>query len=485
MNNEILHNDIDDFLKTKFENHAIIPNEELWEKIAPRIMTATVAYSKYIWMRNAFIGTAVSLVGVVFLLLALNTNLLNIKDQGEISLSKTTEIQNNSTKVLPLQEINTNTKNDKVSDSKSTYLSYKSNNSDKKKVSAIVLSTNSIVNIFSAIDEPDTLTEQTSTPESTIVFTTDSLNCPDTNSTKQLADVDTSAYRISNTWVAEIDKSKTNKSKLKNPILELPDIGLNHRNTTSLNPILSSRKHLNKNKISIKELVENFEIGICLNPTLSTRTISQIPNLENSTYDRQYYNDIEKSLITGSTGLDITYIANINWSLMTGIHVSNYKNETQSDALHREVISPNELMLFTSAGKIPIYGTEMDKLPLQSVLNTNINLTYIEIPFIVRYNLSPDFYLDAGMSYSYLSSLKTKITAEDYNADFHYSKLEGININSFSTLVGFGLYYEFTSKLRFEIGPEIKWQINAFDAVGVVTHPLYIGLHAGLKYRFK
>lgn len=485
MNNEILHNDLDDFLKTKFENHAIIPDEELWEKIAPRISTGMVAYTKYIRMRNAFIGTAVSLVGAVFLLLALNTNLFNPKNQNDILQSRTTEMENNSTKDLPIQAINTNTKNDKAVGSKSIYLSYKSKESDKKKALATVLSTNSVVNTISEIEEPKTITEQISQIKSIVTNINDSVKSQKSKSNQLVAVIDTSANSISKTLDTKIGKSKMSKSKPEKPILELPTIDLSALSTPHLNPFSSSDRYQNKGTFSFTELLKRIEIGGSLSPELSTRTLSQPPNTENTTFDSQYYNNIEKSLITGSAGLDLTLRANEDWSFRTGVHVSGYQHETQSDALHREVISPNELMLFTSAGKVPIYGTGMDQLPSQSVLNTKINLTYIEVPLIARYYWFQNLFIDAGVDYSYLMSSKTTITAEEFSGSFTHSEIAGIQKHSFKAIAGIGLDFKISPRLKLEIGPELKWQINSMNVSGINAHPFYIGLRTGLRFKLK
>ena len=200
---------------------------------------------------------------------------------------------------------------------------------------------------------------------------------------------------------------------------------------------------------------------------------------------RNLNNNVEKSLVTGSAGMDLTIKANEDWSFRTGAHVSGYQHETQSDALHREVISPNELMLFTSAGKVPIYGAGMNQLPSQSVFNTKISLTYIEIPLIARYYWFQNLFTDAGVDYSYLMSSKTTITAEEFSGSFTHSEIAGIQKHSFKAIAGLSLDFKISPRLKLEIGPELKWQINSMNVSGINTHPFYIGLRTGLRFKLK
>ncbi|MHB9140718.1 MAG: outer membrane beta-barrel protein [Paludibacter sp.] len=483
MNNEILHDDLDDFLKTKFENHSIIPNEELWEKISPRISTEMVSHTKYIRMRNAFVGTAVSLVGAVFLLLALNTNLFKTKNQNNTLLSKTPEIQNHSTEDLAKQELNIKTVKNKVVGHKTITLNSKSKDIDEKKDFKKLESTNSVLNTIPAIEEPNVLNEQKSSTEPTIAFANDSVKSQNTKFNQQLAVIDTSANILAIIPKTKIDKAKMNKCKPEKPILELPTIDLSEQNNHHLNPFSSSGEYQNKGTFSFSELLKRIEIGGSISPLLSTRTLSQSPNTENTTFDSQYYNNIEKSFITSSEGLDITFRANEDWSFITGVHASGYQHETQSDALHREVISPNELLLYTSAGKVPIYGSGMDQLPGQSVLNTKINLTFIEVPLIVRYYWFQNLFIDAGVDYSYLMSSKTTITAEEFSGSFTHSEIAGIQKHSFKAIAGIGLDFKINPRLKWEIGPELKWQINSMNVSEINVHPLYLGLRTGLRFK--
>lgn len=254
----------------------------------------------------------------------------------------------------------------------------------------------------------------------------------------------------------------------------------------------SSRRPLNRlygdrnsGIFDLSEFLKKIEVGFNYSPLLSTRTLGKNQITENGNIDRQYFNDIEKALLTNNFGLDLLYRANDHWSIRTGIYFTQYRHETQNDALHRDVISPEQLILNTSAGKIPVYGTGMDQLSTLSVFNSRIDLSYLEVPLVARYYWNPHFFTDAGMNYSYLKSSKTSITSEAYTGAFSYSGVEGLRKQAFSASLGFGLDYRLSSRFKFEIGPEVKWQVNSFASNGMNTHPLYWGIRAGIRFKLR
>jgi hypothetical protein len=277
---------------------------------------------------------------------------------------------------------------------------------------------------------------------------------------------------------------KTKRSDLKpeKPILELPKIDFSTWNQGKLNPFASSGSYQNQGKFSFKEFIKRIEIGISVSPYLATRSLSQITAIGNANFDAQYYNNIEKSVISGSAGIDIALKSNEDWTFITGFHLSNYQQQTQNDALHREVIHSNELMLFTSVGKIPIYGAGMDQLPVLSVINTNVSINSFEIPLIARYYWFQNVYIDAGIDYSHITSTKTTIKAEEYTGILSYSEITGLNKNAFKTILGIGFDFKLNKHIQLELGPEAKWQINPLNGVEINTHPLYLGIRTGLRF---
>ncbi|MEL6989030.1 MAG: hypothetical protein AAGK97_14555, partial [Bacteroidota bacterium] len=60
----------------------------------------------------------------------------------------------------------------------------------------------------------------------------------------------------------------------------------------------------------------------------------------------------------------------------------------------------------------------------------------------------------------------------------------GLNNVSFTTNIGLGVNYKMTDKIKFNVEPSLKYQLNAFDESVGDFKPYFIGLYTGVSYRF-
>ena len=63
---------------------------------------------------------------------------------------------------------------------------------------------------------------------------------------------------------------------------------------------------------------------------------------------------------------------------------------------------------------------------------------------------------------------------------------EANNINSvnFSTNLGLGLDYKFTPKLKFNVEPVFKYQLNTFSNTSGSFNPYSLGVYSGFTLKF-
>ncbi len=478
MSHEILHEDLDDFLKNSFEGHTIVPGDELWARIEPQITLNMVPHAKYVRMKYAFIATAASLVAVVFLLFTQNTSLFNSRNQDVLVEVKNSELSNLSTAKIK-------NKDEKVNTSEKRTVSPETKRSGSKmkegKMSKTTLADQSteMASVSTVLnqDSRNNAVSEIRTSESILPVEIDPMECQEMASTEncpsntitELAMPEKPVPVAEKTTIANRDHRKSASS------FHIPKI--------DLGSLFRSSGNRNAGTFDLSEFLKKIEVGFNYSPLLSSRTMGQTPISGNNDIDRQYFNNIEKALLTGSYGLDLMYKANDKWAFRSGFYFSSYRHETQNDALHREVISPDRVILNTSAGKIPVNGTGMDQLPILSVFNARINLSYLEVPFDARYYWYRHLFTDAGMNYAFLRSSRTTITTEEYTGAFSYSGLEGLQKHALSVSLGFGLDYKINKRIKFEIGPEIKWQVNSISASSMNAHPLYWGIRAGIRFK--
>lgn len=486
MNNEILHDDLDDFLKSTFEGHTIVPDDKLWARIEPQITMNMVPHAKYVRMKYAFIAAAASFVAVVFLWFAQNTSIIIPTNHDNSSIVKNSGLINPSDAELKNQREKSNTSESKITSPEAKNTS--SENSNKLKINTNLANNSSHLASVSTDECKDLQLisrDETFAPEPILIVKIDPIECPELIPGQDHTSASIMAMTkrpMPRSGMHKAEKPATGKSSWS---INLPKIDFGSLTFSSRKPL--NRLYGDRNNVifDLSEFLKKIEVGFNYSPLLSSRTLWKNQITENGNIDRQYFNDIEKALLTNNFGLDLLYRANDHWSFRTGFYFTQYRHETQNDALHRDVISPGQLILNTSAGKIPVYGTGMDQLPPLSVFNAKIDLSFLEIPLVARYYWNPHFFTDAGMNYSYLKSSKINITSEDYTGAFSYSGVEGLRKHAFDMSLGLGLDYKLSSRFKLEIGPEVKWQVNSLASNGMITHPLYWGIRTGIRFKWR
>jgi len=113
------------------------------------------------------------------------------------------------------------------------------------------------------------------------------------------------------------------------------------------------------------------------------------------------------------------------------------------------------------------------------------NVGYIEIPLEAIYVLSDKrlgVEIIGGMSTLVLNN--NEIFLESNGLRTNLGTSNALNGVSFTTNLGLGLHYKVTEKVKLNIEPSLKYQLNAYrNSVGEFK-PYYVGLYTGVNYRF-
>lgn len=114
----------------------------------------------------------------------------------------------------------------------------------------------------------------------------------------------------------------------------------------------------------------------------------------------------------------------------------------------------------------------------------NQQFGYIEIPLEIEYKL-----IDKKMGLNIIGGGSSLILDENTlllnsnNQSAHLGKANNINDLSFSTNIGLGVDYKLTEKLKINLEPIFKYQINTFNNTQNLQ-PYYFGVYSGLSYKF-
>ena len=122
-----------------------------------------------------------------------------------------------------------------------------------------------------------------------------------------------------------------------------------------------------------------------------------------------------------------------------------------------------------------------------SVSNGEIqqNVGYIEIPLEAIYVLSDKrlgVELIGGVSTLVLNNNEVFLESNGLRTNLGTSN--ALNDVSFTTNLGLGLNYKVTEKVKINLEPSFKYQLNAYSNSVGEFKPYYVGLYTGVNYRF-
>jgi hypothetical protein len=223
----------------------------------------------------------------------------------------------------------------------------------------------------------------------------------------------------------------------------------------------------------------------------------------------------EQPLVSYSGGLSFTYKISRRFSLQSGLYYSslgqqvdgvnsfagfqmydNTKGDRNFEVLTSSgtIFTNNSDIFLKSTGSVNKVITpytkdvfDPQKASLQYLSNTlEQNLSYLELPLFVRYKLidrTLDFNLIGGMSYNML--IKNNVFTYIDGSKYLLGKTDGVNPMMFSSSIGMGMEYNFSTKLSLNLEPTFRYYINPFSqTAGTGIHPYSFGIFSGLSYKF-
>ncbi|WP_437395998.1 outer membrane beta-barrel protein [Flagellimonas lutimaris] len=112
-------------------------------------------------------------------------------------------------------------------------------------------------------------------------------------------------------------------------------------------------------------------------------------------------------------------------------------------------------------------------------------LGYIEVPLELNYALlDKKFGVDLIGGVSSLFLVDNSVLLESNELVTEIGKANNINSLNFSANVGMGLNYQFSPKIRINVEPVFKYQLNTFSNVSGNFQPYSIGVYSGFSFRF-
>ena len=205
-----------------------------------------------------------------------------------------------------------------------------------------------------------------------------------------------------------------------------------------------------------------------------------------------------------SYGLAVGYKMGKKLQIRTGVNKVDYAYQT-NDILFRSTVGLNNATSFSnisfepSAAGIVIeskVGPQESFSPtLQANDLTGKNPTregeieqqmgYIEVPLELNYSLLDKRFginVIGGFSSLFLVNNGVSIVSNGQFTDL--GEANNLNSVNFSTNLGFGLNYKVTKKIKLNVEPVFKYQLNTFNNTAGSFNPFTIGIYSGVHFRF-
>ena len=186
---------------------------------------------------------------------------------------------------------------------------------------------------------------------------------------------------------------------------------------------------------------------------------------------------------TGVSNLDLSYGTNnisftpdISASRLSGV---DYNKNARFLSVTDQVRNSDQLPTAESSD-FQGGGTSASNGSLQQ------SIGYIEVPVEAVYTLSDNrlgVEVIGGVSTLFLNDNEIAIESQD-GLRTPIGESNSLNDISFTTNVGVGVNYKITDKVKVNVEPTLKYQLNAFDGAAADFKPYYIGLYTGVSYRF-
>jgi hypothetical protein len=206
-----------------------------------------------------------------------------------------------------------------------------------------------------------------------------------------------------------------------------------------------------------------------------------------------------------SYGVSVAYAVSKKLTIRSGIHKVDYGYDTEDVTFSSSLnaISSNGQIAsidYASTSKSLIISSKEVVSDKFSTANSSLDVSaksatrdgfmsqqlgYLELPIEVNYAIVDKKFgvnLIGGVSSLFLIDNAVSLTAGELTTEIGESN--NINALNFSANMGLGLNYNFSQKIRFNLEPIFKYQLNTFSEIDGTFRPYSIGVYSGLSFKF-
>lgn len=190
----------------------------------------------------------------------------------------------------------------------------------------------------------------------------------------------------------------------------------------------------------------------------------------NNTVDAQFAENAGGSDVSMSYGVNLAYKVSEKVKIRSGVSKLNFNYSTRQ--VDYSAASSSSAVRTDPAGMGIMLAAQGD---------LEQEFGFIEIPLEIEFALIDKkigLNLIGGASTLLLEENSLSMSTPAFTTDF--GEAQNLNEISFSANLGLGVYYNFSPKIRLNLEPMFKYQLNTFDHGN--SH--YFGIYSGLSYQF-
>ena len=206
-----------------------------------------------------------------------------------------------------------------------------------------------------------------------------------------------------------------------------------------------------------------------------------------------------------SYGVSIAYAVSKKLTIRSGINKVDYGYDTEDVAFSSSLGSINNngqlanIDYAETSNTLTISSEKVSSDKFSTVSNSidasaksatregfmSQQLGYIELPVEINYALLDTKFginLIGGVSSLFLIDNAVSLTSGDLTTEI--GEANNINDLNFSANMGLGFNYKFSPKVRFNLEPIFKYQLNTFSEIDGTFRPYSIGVYSGINFKF-
>ncbi len=281
-----------------------------------------------------------------------------------------------------------------------------------------------------------------------------------------------------------------------NDVLESEKETVAQNEKKSIYDAIEEQKEAEKDLVAIAEPKNRWSMGAALAPVYFNSLG------EGSPIHSNFAPNSKSGKVNLSYGLTVTYNVNKKLSIRSGVHKVDFGYDTNdivfsssltastndlidnidyAQTSRNLVVEPKSNSVAAFRDNVEVTAGEIAPLEGRMVQQ----LGYIEVPMELNYAIVDKklgVHLIGGVSSLFLVDNAVTLESEDLVTEM--GEANNVNSLNFSTNIGVGFNYEIAPKLRLNLEPMFKYQLNTFSDAAGNFRPYSIGVYSGLNFRF-